>query len=249
MIEGLTRYKHWFQHYDPTLYPQGTLVISQFRNPYGWLKAMEEMPHNAPAHLRTATDKYSLSEMLEMATTVNDWKVFLTKPWTMERVGSDLLITDTENTICQEYFRYKDLISCATEPLPASYYNWTIINSENLPFYEMRNDGSGLPYDNIIKLRTDKILNFLNVSTFPNVSDFWVLQYEDLLSTGTRELLDRIAESTGISDSCLPKEAQHRKPKMIVPEYAKYVREHVDWTVEELIGYKPIYEYENMELG
>ena len=94
----LSRYKHWFQYNNPKAYPHDTLVLAQFRNPYDWLKAMEHVPHHSPEHIS------------------KHWSVFLSKPWTMDRIGSDLLLTGNET--CQENFHYRDIISCAVKPLP-----------------------------------------------------------------------------------------------------------------------------------
>jgi hypothetical protein len=235
VYKRLTRYKHWFQYDNPEKYPHDTLVIAQFRNPYDWLKAMEHVPHHSPAHLRT-----HLNSSLSSKQADNDWKVFLTKEWTTERVGKDLELMGNET--CQDDFLYKDVVSCVLEPLPKEYYNWTIRYSEHQPFYEMRNDGSGEPYANIMELRTDKIRNFLTVSNYAGVADVWVVQYEYLLHKGTEHLIDRIAEWTGVEAKCKPRPPQVRKQKrsrMISPEFAAFVRENLNWTVESWIGYEP----------
>ena len=234
MENQLSRYKHWFQYNNPKKYPHDTLVLAQFRNPYDWLKAMEHVPHHAPAHLRTMKDADDTASDSQ-----NDWRVFLSKPWTMDRIGSDLLLTGNE--ICRENFHYRDIISCVPEPLPRTHYNHTLRYSENEPFYEMRNDGSGTPYNNIMELRTDKIRNFLSTSQYPGVADVWILQYEFLLQTGTQHLLDRISEWTGITPTCEAKPPQIRKQKMtrkVTPDFAAYVRKNLNWTVEKLIGYE-----------
>ena len=99
------------------------------------------------------------------------------------------------------------------EPLPHTAYNYTLRYSEHQPFYEMRNDGSGRPYDNIMEMRTDKIRNFLSVANYKGVADLWVLQYEYLVLKGTQHLIDRIEEWTGIPPRCQAKPPQLRKPK------------------------------------
>ena len=222
MENRLSRYKHWFQYNNPKAYPHDTLVLAQFRNPYDWLKAMQHVPHHSPEHIS------------------KHWSVFLSKPWTMDRIGSDLLLTGNE--ICQENFHYRDIISCVREPLPRTHYNHTLRYSEQQPFYEMRNDGSGIPYNNIMELRADKIRNFLSTSQYPGVADVWVLQYEFLLQTGTQHLLDRISEWTGITPTCEAKPPQIRKQKIkertVTPDFAAYVRKNLNWTVEKLIGYE-----------
>jgi hypothetical protein len=234
VTKGLTRYKHWFQHDDPSRYRHDTLVLAQFRNPYDWLKAMEHVPHHSPAHLRTKRNA-----SLHTSDAANDWYVFLTKPWTMPRVGSDLLIKDP-TTMCQERFMYRDINSCAIEPLPREAYKHTLRYSEHQPFYEMRNDGSGQPYANILEMRTDKIRNMLSVVDYEGVADAWVVQYEYLLSKGTDALLRKIEQWTGLQRHCKAKDPQNRRQKksrFVTKEFAQHLHKHLNWTVEEWIGY------------
>jgi hypothetical protein len=207
--------------------------LAQFRNPYDWLKAMEHVPHHSPAHLRTA-----LGANTSLSNSANDWKIFLTKPWTTERAGKDLLLHGNET--CQDNFKYQDVVSCYLEPLPKSHYDYTLRYSEHQPFYEMRNDGSGEPYPNIMELRSDKIRNFLSVAQYEGIADVWAIQYEYLLNMGTAHLLDRIQEWTGIEPKCEPKEAQKRRQKksrMLAPEFARFIRQNLNWTVEGWIGF------------
>jgi hypothetical protein len=93
---------------------------------------MERVPHHAPAHLRLKP-----TANLEERDSQNDWYLFLTKPWTMERFGADLGL-DEATTMCQDQFCYKDIISCVKEPQPHSFYNHTIRYSEHQPYYEMK---------------------------------------------------------------------------------------------------------------
>ena len=174
----------------------------------------------------------------QQKTASNDWRVFLTTTWTTERVGLDLNVTG--NPICQDNFRYNDVVSCYPEPLPVSQYGHKIRFSEHQPFYEMRNDGSGEPYANILEMRTDKIRNFLSVAKFDGISDVWTLQYEKLVANGTKELLERLSQATGIDHHCSPSPPQQRPPKKgrkISLDFASHVRTHLNWTVESWIGY------------
>lgn len=217
----LTRYKHWFQYPAPYRYPHETLVIAQFRNPYDWLKAMQHVPHHAPDHLQYRPD--------------DRWMEFLTSTWTMERIGSDK-INNTRR--CQEHFEYKDIISCEVEPLPRSAYK-KLDYSRHQPFYEMRNDGSGKPYDNIMELRTDKIRNFLSMKEYDGIADVWAVQYEYFLTKGTQELLDEITRWTGIQPNCTARPPQQRRNRPVEREMADFIRGHLNWTVEAWIGYGP----------
>ncbi|KAL7574652.1 hypothetical protein ACA910_003000 [Epithemia clementina (nom. ined.)] len=243
VVKNLTRYKHWFQYPDPTRYEHDTLVIAQFRNPYDWLKAMERVPHHSPNHMRTKEGANASSHESE-----NDWRIFLTKEWTMERVGKDLELTGNET--CQENFKYRDIVSCVVEPLPHEHYNVTIRYSEHQPFYEMRNDGSGKPYANILELRSDKIRNFLSVRKYPNVADVWVTQYEYLLDKGTLGLIRHIQEWTGVEPRCKafpPQVRATKNTRIITPDFAQHVREHLNWTVEAMVGYQIEWTYENAQ--
>jgi hypothetical protein len=199
------------------------LVIAQFRNPYDWLKAMQHVPHHAPAHLPFRLDQY--------------WKEFLTTPWTMERIGTDRFNNLTRP--CQEHFDYRDIISCAVEPLPRDAYGHKIDYSEHQPFYEMRNDGSGEPYNNIMELRSDKIRNFLSIKDYEGVADVWTVQYEYLLTKGTHELIQQVADWTGVEAKCNPMPPQQRRNRPVGKEMAEFIRDNLNWTVEAWIGYGP----------
>ena len=235
VVKNLTRYKHWFQFPDPTRYEHNTLVIAQFRNPYDWLKAMERVPHHSPNHLRTKVDANFTSHESE-----NDWHIFLAKEWTTPRVGKDLELMGNET--CQEDFLYRDIVSCVEEPLPHSHYNITIRYSEHQPFYEMRNDGSGKPYANILELRSDKIRNImLSVRSYTGVADVWSVQYEYLLDMGTLSLLRRIQEWTGVEPRCKAHPSQTRpikKTRLVTKDFAQHVRLHLKWSTEAMIGYE-----------
>ena len=183
---------------------------------------MQHVPHHAPNHLKYRPDRY--------------WKEFLTSKWTMERVGKDRL--DNHTKPCQEHFKRRDLISCVVEPLPKSHYK-KLQYSNHQPFYEMRLDKSGRPYNSIMDLRADKIRNFLSIREYEGIADVWVVQYEYLLTKGTQELVHQIAEWTGVTPKCNPMPPQQRRNRPVEPEMAEYIRLHLNWTVENMIGYGP----------
>lgn len=206
-----------FQNHNYSAYPNDTLVLAQFRNPYDWLKAMQTIPHHASVHIKLK------------------WAEFIKKPWTMPRYGLDLL-NKTDTTECQEFFAYNQIISCNKDPLPASDYDH-ISFSENQPFYELRQDGSGKPFKNIMEMRAAKIRNFLSVADYPNVADLWLLQYEYLVEEGTENLLRRIEEWTGLVRQCEAHPPQARRIRNISSAFARAINEQLDWKAESLIGY------------
>jgi hypothetical protein len=154
----------------------------------------------------------------------------------MERVGLDRFDNLTEP--CQEHFEYKDLISCPVEPLPKSRYK-KMQYSNHQPMYEMRNDGSGEPYANIMEMRADKIRNFLSVKDYEGIADVWVVQYEYLLTKGTQELVDQVAKWTGVEPKCKPMPPQQRRNRPVEKEMADFIRANLNWTTESWVGFGP----------
>ena len=229
---SLSRYKHWFQYDDSSVIPEHTLAIAMFRNPLDWTWAMKEVPHHATMHLDL------------------HWSEFVTKPWTMDRVCNDLLwierhveANNASGRICQENFHYHEVVSCLVRPCPDGYWSTPYRHrySRHQPFYEMRvNDPSGTPYDNILEMRADKIRNFVESGYYANVDGFWHYRYEELLRTGTEDLIRKIERATGRTrdyDRCQVYGPQNRRTRTIDPEYRDYMIDHVDWDAEALIGY------------
>ena len=179
--ERLVRHKHWFQHDVPNGRKRvGTAVVAVFRDPYYWIEAMRKIPHHAPLHYK------------------KQWEEFVKTPWTMPRLPSDLedraKDVDPKNIECQEFFNYEQIVSCRAMPYPDGYFNYTVPMSGDRPQYELRNDGSGLPYGSILDMRSDKIKNHLSVAEWYWIQDFFQVRYEDLLSKGTEYMIKHIEE-------------------------------------------------------
>jgi len=218
----LTRYKHWFQSKNmEEKIENSTLVIVMVRNPFEWVEGMKNKPHHASNHLNL------------------DWKEFVTRKWTMERVGLDLQINENDKRDgehCQENFLYRDIISCHKRPYPKSDFNKTKF-SQHQPFYEMRNDESGKPFNNILELRAAKIRNFLATRMYKGVEDLWTVSYEDLLRDGTSMIISRLEEVVGFNSTCKPFPKQKRKRRDISPGLLKHLMHNLDWESENMVGY------------
>jgi hypothetical protein len=224
--DQLVRFKHWFQHDVPNGRERvGTAVIAVFRDPYYWIEAMRLIPHHSPLHYQMR------------------WEEFVKTPWTMPRLPSDFeeraKAEDPRNIGCQEYFNYEQVVSCRELPYPEGYFNSTVPANFDRPQYELRDDGSGLPYGSIIDMRRDKIKNYLSVTEWNWVQDFFQVRYEDLLSKGTKYLIKHIEEVTGVQAKCDSFPPQNRSPRDLEGSYVKWMTEFVDWETEALIGYKP----------
>lgn len=204
-----------------------------FRDPIQWTWAMKAVPHHASAHLDLP------------------WEEFVTKEWTMDRLYKDdawkeyhAKRNNETGRICQERFRYHEVVSCLTRPYPEGYWGAHRPHrfSQHQPFYEMRvNDPSGRPYGNILEMRADKIRNFMESATYANVEGFWHYRYESLLKSGTRDLVERIERATGVErhpEKCKIYEPQDRRKRSMDAEFVDYMADHVDWTAEALIGYE-----------
>mmetsp|Transcript_10127 Transcript_10127/g.12516 ORF Transcript_10127/g.12516 Transcript_10127/m.12516 type:complete len:376 (-) Transcript_10127:62-1189(-) len=226
----LLRWKHWFQDDDGKGHRQ-TLVISLFRNPYEWTEAMRTGPHHAPNHLYLK------------------WYDFVTKEWGTERPRRDLELwersPDGNNTICQEKFKYNEILSCVKGSKDDEEF---VLLRDRIPhhttysgfkpFYELKRDGSGEPYGSILELRAAKIRNYLSVKEWYWVEDSIPVQYEALLRNGTDFLLSMIEDTVGIQRECDAIPSQERSRRPLKKEFVDWMTDHIDWEAESLIGYK-----------
>lgn len=220
VTNGLTRGRHLFQ-YDDMKEHNNTLVVVQFRNPYHWVLGMRAKPHHSPEHMYM------------------EWQNFVKKTWNMPRKGLDLLLSDTKNRICQEGFSYNEINSCTFHVYPSKHYDaWKTHYSERRPLYELRNDGSGEPFNNILELRAAKNRDFLTYDSFPFVKKLMVVRYEDLVQEGTASMLREIEKHTGVKAKCEPSPPQTRTAREVDKEFLHYMNKHADWEAETLIGYK-----------
>jgi len=218
----LTRYKHWFQDERVGFITKDTLAIAMFRNPFEWVEGMRKKPHHAPMHMYLP------------------WEDFITRPWTMKRAGSDLTLDEEvkqKQFGCQEHFNFNDLISCEKRPYAEGFFKQATRYSEHQPFYEMRNDGSGEPFDNLLEMRAAKIRNFLSVVSYENVNKLMILQYEELLREGTDQLIRKIEELSGKMANCNPTPPQIRAHRKINSRLFHQLLDRIDWDAEKLIGY------------
>jgi hypothetical protein len=221
---GLTKDKHFFQHDDGTIPRQSTLAIAMFRNPYDWAAAMNKRPHHSPEHLRL------------------DMEEFLTKPWTMERPERDLPYAQFAGPFCQLGYRYKEVIPCLRDyraPKPDPNAEHKVGYSAWDPQYELRQDGSGMPYDSLLHLREAKIQNILSVKDWDWVADLKVVHYETLLEEGTEHFLKQIEDILGVQMQCKPSPpAPERLSKyQQTSKVTQLINSLLNWKIEKLVGY------------
>jgi hypothetical protein len=217
---GLHRWKHWFQD-NGNYKGRKSMVVVMFRDPIQWIEAMHTVSHHAPHH-------YGLS-----------WREFVSKPWTMEYFGKDLTLLTKEQiednqVICQQQFGPKEVVPCLEEKfIPA-------INSDVVsmrPNYELRHDGSGQPYNSILELRRDKVQNFVDIKNYIGIQDYEAVRYEDVVQNGTEALIRRLEQALDIKAQCRPDPPKPLKLYSVGGEYLQWLNDHIDWSVEALIGY------------
>lgn len=231
VLNHLTRHKHDFQ-YDDGKQHNRTLVVAEFRDPYQYVLAMVDKPRRALAHRQM------------------DWYTFVTTPWTTKRAPSDLKYAHGNGRDCRANFKFNEVVPCEKNPAPNEYLTEKPLRFQenpehrkpiqDIPMYELRRDGSGLPYPSIVDMRADKIRNHvLEVRDYPFVEDVLIVRYEELLHQGTASLLKQITEITGTKPHCDATPPQPDRPQRQVPDdFKQWMNEHVDWEAEALIGYK-----------
>lgn len=232
---GLTRWKHWFQEdgeYSTFMHggtesepgDRTTVVVAQFRNPFDWTEAMRVNPYHSPEHFGL------------------EWHEFVNKTWTMPRHGKDVGLegtavnSSTSGTgTCLYDFRPDQVIPCLETENVIVDESGREVHS----VYEMQNDGSGEPFDNLLQLRAAKIRHFLSIAHFAGVQDLFPVQYEVMTRNGTASLIRNLEQALGVKAKCSPTEPVEPTIRPVSPEYVKWMNEHVDWEAEALIGYDP----------
>eukprot|EP00550_Attheya_septentrionalis_P004436 CAMPEP_0198282728 /NCGR_PEP_ID=MMETSP1449-20131203/2497_1 /TAXON_ID=420275 /ORGANISM="Attheya septentrionalis, Strain CCMP2084" /LENGTH=464 /DNA_ID=CAMNT_0043979103 /DNA_START=205 /DNA_END=1599 /DNA_ORIENTATION=- len=240
----LLRWKHWFQD-DDNQEHFTTLVLAQFRDPYEWAEAMRHVAHHSPNHLYYNGDFNG------------EWEEFITKPWTMgQRPLRDLAIKNKDApNICYEHFNYNELESCIEggndDPeYKAMFDTKTGLNkngfpiddphdfSANKPIYELKRDGSGKPFANMMDMRSAKIYNHLATNDWNWVKETVAVQYEKLLWEGTEDLIARFEKITNLTRQCTPSQPQKRPKRLIDPRFINWITDNIDWDAEALLGYE-----------
>jgi hypothetical protein len=164
------RPKHWFQPIGPKLDQTNRIVIAAFRDPYEWVAAMIQNPYHSPNHYVALNE----SNGDDWHPIPLPWQEFVHRPWTMNRTKYDWNIAPTKRYAqkCLLGFKYHELVPCIWQNLTMPVnVRWGYI-----PIYEQRRrrdnqiiyinrhervTEEALPFENILQMRADKILNHL----------------------------------------------------------------------------------------
>ena len=251
------RGKHWFQPTDEIELPNNStdfresLIVVVMRDPVEWMAAMWQYPYHSPSHLEgfDAAQKASVVPL--------PWPDFVHRPWTTTRTESDArILRDTHhysnNSVCREGFLPHQVVPCQSEPLEWTEL-WHIPERRWRgfePIYEMR-PREGTPYDHLLQLRSDKIVNWvLELPMLLQIGGLVVVRYEDLLLRGTEFLLQQVANILAMEDGneieipSLPAECKPALPqperigrRQIPDDFRKWIQQNVNAETERLINY------------
>lgn len=234
------RSKHFFQPPSQDDY-RNHVVLTVFRDPVEWIAAMREIPYHSPEHVAGFDNITGAAIPLP-------WNEFVTKPWTMKRTQADMkLIRNSkleltlEGTTCPMQFSLPDIIPCLLDENSSSNIPDKLWDAF-VPLYELHRDRSGRPFDNILDLRNEKIVNFLlELPLLYQLGGYGVVRYEDLLRNGTTFLIAQVAQYLGVPPvpNCKMTGPQPERfgRRPIEPAFRDYVNRHVDPTLEGLLGY------------
>ena len=146
---GVTRWGYWFQDEEllnpQEINPSETLVIHVVLEPYEWFARMQTNPIHAPYHRKPLHE----ANWTSMS--------FFKRPWICQRPDWDELRPAQGH--CQYKFPFDAVVPCVGGKNTGARAN------KLFPVYEMH-PVKHVPFPTIVHLRTAKILNFVNVSTW-----------------------------------------------------------------------------------
>uniref|UniRef100_A0A7S2RMW5 Uncharacterized protein n=1 Tax=Mucochytrium quahogii TaxID=96639 RepID=A0A7S2RMW5_9STRA len=228
---GFVRSRYWFQ--DESVLPKGinldeVLVVVVLRNPVDWLRMMRKNPVYAPNHMFR-----------------QDWKHFVSKPWTMRTSTIDKTLSQTKGVKCQAKFLAGYVRPCRQAAKLVS----NIRTAQ--PVYEM-DPITTKPFRNIIGLRKGKLLNYANMSRWvPHIS---YVKVENLFSdSGVRRLQSVLSDAYNLGVCLRTKNLAFEfsdwitRPPLSTMQEVRYYSCNLDWSAEEVFGYsKPLGEMDSL---
>ena len=241
------RAKHWFQPITADNWRNHILVVV-FRDSVEWVAALREKPYHSPRHVRRFEG--ANGQMIVPL----DWRSFVSREWSTARTDHDheLQMNQTRRAlanrgeVCREGFAYHQVVPCRFDNSTSIQVPLQRLRGFE-PIYELRRDGSGQPFRNILELRAEKIVNFLlELPVVVDLGGFLAVRYEDLLREGTGPMLQQVATMVGRTskNGALPGTCQAGPPqperlgkRLVDPEFRDYILSHVEPGPEKLLGY------------
>jgi hypothetical protein len=233
---GVTRDAWLFQEPPPSGWFNNTASLSSLRflvmvrDPYDWVQAMWHTPEYAPYHRNLS--------LLQ----------FVNQTWTVDSSTTDIPLdpdTNATDASCHYHFHPGQIVPC--------HVNTTDRNVT--PAYEM--SSTGAPFANVLHVRAAKLhhvldeiplwyasssVNYTSTSNSNHDPNMMVVPYEHDWSTQTLPALSKWlhlhvpASVEACPRTSIEKEVMEARPQPFIT----FMYVHVNWTLEERIGYKAI---------
>jgi hypothetical protein len=232
------RSKHFFQPPSRGNF-ETSLVVSIARDPLEWVAAMREKPYHMPQHMKGFDASTKLMPAIPL-----EWEDFTSRPWKLTQITpDDLQIIKTQQTQtirCSQGFAFDEVSPCYFDNSTLPRAKWR----GHVPIYELRRDHSGQAFADLLKLRSDKALNFfLEVPLLMHLGGFLAVRYDDLVREGTRSFLEKVATLLGmprLPSHCHPQGPHPERlgKRIIPPAFRKWIEERLVLETEQMLGFR-----------
>jgi len=226
-----------------------THFIMMVRDPYDWMESMRKGPYHWPHHAGTYKNIPDANRKL-LGRWQNEplpWRKFITKPLNFEGERTET----AANVVCQKGYMSGMVQPCVSQAgtyMPAGFNEETVPPPGVLPWaardpmYEMDPE-THEPFPNPLALREYKLQMMLDLQKHWNVHGFHVVRYEDLSTEYLTNLVQQLSTVLGgVQPECDVASTNVRltAKKNIHPDYAAWIMENANWTIEASVGYTPV---------
>jgi hypothetical protein len=237
------RSKHFFQPIHNKADYTNSLIVVVVRDPIEWMAAMREFPYHSPSHLAG----FKNGQIVPLP-----WQEFVNKTWTTMPSPADRRLTTGNRTkvVCSQSFRFDEVKPCILRQDMITGPPWNIPLSRVRGYYPLYEQRRGKPYDHLLQMRSDKIVNWiLQIPLLMRIGGFLVVRYEDILERGNGFFLEQVnallTNNPIDSKQSLPKQCSVIAPqpdrigkRYIPPDFKDWINKNIDVESERLIGYR-----------
>jgi hypothetical protein len=171
-----------------------------------------------------------------------DWQEFLSRPLVLQ----DYNDVDS-NSLCQKGFSFGAVSPCIRNItfIPSSVKHIPRSFLRKLPFdindvvYELAPGTRSKPHDHPMRLRAEKLENFLSIVRNWELGGFGLIRYEDIIGAGLQVSVQRVAEVLNIQSRCPVIHPFQSAKREIPQEFRTWITNVTDWNLESIVGYFP----------
>jgi hypothetical protein len=238
------RSKHFFQPIQPHEDYSESLIVVVVRDPIEWMAAMREFPYHSPNHIAG----FHNAQVVPLP-----WQEFVNKKWTTEfgsRADRKLHVSNRTEVTCHQGFRFDEVKPCLLDDEVFEGPPWNLPYSRVRGFIPVYEQQQGIPYDHLLQMRSDKIVNWiLQIPMLMRIGGFLVVRYEDILEQGNEFVLKQVNAILNnqpiTSRQSLPEHCSAIAPqpdrigkRHIAPDFKEWINRNLDVETEHLLGYK-----------